>query len=256
MDYVKNVVNPIRQVAPRRTLRGLREDYGHLNADVVLLTGEVHYERKPGSLRFTTAANRDLFSRLVLYRVHAPFKVYELAARLAARLKELNGGRMWLGAHMRRGDFNRINWVMEQSIQAHLSRIQNNLAKGRTLLRSLKADDLTTYNIPDITPDLTVTQSQPPQNGDKFFLATDERDPSNIAYLADHGAVLTSKLLTIDDRRAFGWPLMLTDVLGLVEQALLAHADYFYAQALSSFAGGTVNIRAMEGRDPRTAVID
>lgn len=49
MDYVKNVVNPIRQVAPRRTLRGLREDYGHLTADVVLLTGEVHYERKPVS---------------------------------------------------------------------------------------------------------------------------------------------------------------------------------------------------------------
>lgn len=49
MDYVKNVVNPIRQVAPRRTLRGLREDYGHLTADVVLLTGEVHHERKPVS---------------------------------------------------------------------------------------------------------------------------------------------------------------------------------------------------------------
>lgn len=49
MDYVKNVVNPIRQVVPRRTIRGLTEDYGHLTADVVLLAGEVHYERKPVS---------------------------------------------------------------------------------------------------------------------------------------------------------------------------------------------------------------
>lgn len=171
---------------------------------------------------------------------------------------------------------------MEHTVEAHLSRIQSNFAKGRSLLRSLRADSLTTYNIPDITPDRAVIQSPPPQNNDKyvaptlliltllilalltisstsshrFFLATDERDPGNIAYLADHGAVLTSQLLTIEDRRAYGWPLMLTDVLGLVEQALLAHADFFYAQALSSFAGGTVNIRAMEGRDPRTAVID
>lgn len=72
----------------------------------------------------------------------------------------------------------------------------------------------------------------------------------------DHGAILVSDLLTIEDRRDFGWPLVLTDILGLVEQALLAHADYFYAHALSSYAGGTVNMRAVAGLDPRTAVID
>ena len=55
---------------------------------------------------------------------------------------------------------------------------------------------------------------------------------------------------------AFGWPLMLTDVLGLVEQAVLAQTDYFYAHAMSSFAGGTINMRAAAGLDPRTAVID
>jgi hypothetical protein len=54
MDYLKNVVKPIRQVAPRRTLRGLVEDYGHIDADVVLLVGEVHYERKP--VRYNTSA--------------------------------------------------------------------------------------------------------------------------------------------------------------------------------------------------------
>lgn len=49
MDYIKSVAFPIRQVTPRQTLRGLQEDYGHLTADVVLLAGEVHYERKPVS---------------------------------------------------------------------------------------------------------------------------------------------------------------------------------------------------------------
>jgi hypothetical protein len=46
---MKSVVFPIRQVAPRQTLRGLREDFGHLTADVVLLAGEVHNDRKPVS---------------------------------------------------------------------------------------------------------------------------------------------------------------------------------------------------------------
>ena len=49
MDYIKNVISPIRQVAPRQTLRGFQEDYGSLTADVVYLEGEIHYERKPVS---------------------------------------------------------------------------------------------------------------------------------------------------------------------------------------------------------------
>jgi hypothetical protein len=49
MEYIKNVVTPIRQVAPRRILRGFVEDYGHIDTDVILLAGEVHYERKPVS---------------------------------------------------------------------------------------------------------------------------------------------------------------------------------------------------------------
>jgi hypothetical protein len=67
---------------------------------------------------------------------------------------------------------------------------------------------------------------------------------------------MTSSLLTIDDRRAFGWPIMLTDVVGLVEQAVLAHAYYFYAHAMSSYAGGVINMRAAAGQDPRTAFSD
>jgi hypothetical protein len=54
MEYIKNVVTPIRQVAPRRVLRGLVDDYEHLSADVVYLKGEVHYERKPVSRRTRT----------------------------------------------------------------------------------------------------------------------------------------------------------------------------------------------------------
>ena len=68
--------------------------------------------------------------------------------------------------------------------------------------------------------------------------------------------IQASDLITIEDRRRFGWPLLITDVLGIVEQELLARGTFFYAHALSSVAGGVVNIRAASGTDPRTAQID
>jgi len=59
MDYIKNAFNPIKQVAPRRTLRVLKE------ADVVLLAGEVHYKRKPVGL-FSSFFSSFLSSSLFL----------------------------------------------------------------------------------------------------------------------------------------------------------------------------------------------
>jgi len=49
MDYVKNVVNPIRLVAPRDSIRGFVDDFYNITEDVLLLKGEIHYERKPVS---------------------------------------------------------------------------------------------------------------------------------------------------------------------------------------------------------------
>jgi hypothetical protein len=90
----------------------------------------------------------------------------------------------------------------------------------------------------------------------RFYIATDERDSGNLTYIAEHGAVLVSDLLTIEDRRQFGWPLMISDVLSILEQATLAHAAYFYAHSMSSVAGGVINMRAARGADPRTALLD
>ena len=49
MEYAKTVVHPIRQVAHRSTIRGFRDDYYHVDADVVVLAGETHLYRKPVS---------------------------------------------------------------------------------------------------------------------------------------------------------------------------------------------------------------
>lgn len=47
MDYLKSVVDPIKQVAMRSTLKGLVDDYHNVSEEVLLLEGETHLNRKP-----------------------------------------------------------------------------------------------------------------------------------------------------------------------------------------------------------------
>lgn len=89
-----------------------------------------------------------------------------------------------------------------------------------------------------------------------FYVATDERDPTSLDTISSHGAIFLNDLITMDDRRIFGWPLMITDVRALVEQALLSRSSYFYAHAMSSVAGGIVNMRAARGADWRTLLLE
>ncbi|KAG6379179.1 hypothetical protein JVT61DRAFT_11621 [Boletus reticuloceps] len=256
MDYVKNVVGPIKQVAPRDSIRGFVDDYYDFTEDVLLLRGEIHYERKPASLRFTSTPARDAFARLVLYQLSHIDSVMELSAVMARRMQERVGGRMWMGAHMRRGDFVRYNWAMQPDFGDHLQRIHDRLDAGRDILQSITAESLATYAIPDVVVNPELIRHHLSQKDDSIYIATDERDPGNLAYLRDHGVIRAPDLITIEDRRRFGWPLLITDVLGIVEQDLLARATFFYAHALSSVGGGVINIRAASGADPRTARVD
>ncbi|KAG1884440.1 hypothetical protein F4604DRAFT_1574879 [Suillus subluteus] len=255
-DATKDVVVPIREAAPRNLLRGLYEDFGFIEQDVVLLRGEVHSGRKPGALKFTTLESRERYTQTVLYDFRLTDNVIELADQLSNRMVEKAGGRMWMGAHMRRGDFATLKWAMEPSFKAHLARVKRHLRDGRDILQFVHRGPLYTYKVPPGQADRTPLLLDPPADHDPFYIATDERDPTNLTYLRSQGAVLISDLLTIDDRRTFGWSLMLTDVLSVVEQATLAHAAYFYAHAYSSVAGGVVNLRASHGADPRTALLE
>lgn len=54
MDYLKSVIEPIKQIAPRSSLRGLVDDYDKHMEDVLLLEGETHLNRKPVSLLSTS----------------------------------------------------------------------------------------------------------------------------------------------------------------------------------------------------------
>jgi hypothetical protein len=41
------IIEPIKQVAARASIRGFKDDYYHVDSDVVLLAGETHVWRKP-----------------------------------------------------------------------------------------------------------------------------------------------------------------------------------------------------------------
>ena len=148
----------------------------------------------------------------------------------------------------------RIGWVMEWRIEDHVERIKNRLEKGRRVLSTL--EHLTTYDIENVEPDMDQIALHPPRPGDRFYVATDERDPDALRVIQDGGGVFLSDLLEMEDRRTVGWPLMLTDVRALVERLVLSHSAYFYGHMLSSYSGRVVNMRAARGADRRTAFID
>ena len=145
-------------------------------------------------------------------------------------------------------------WVMEKDPLDHVNRVKDRLSHGREILEGLK--EIHAYPVPGVVANAEQLSLDPPRVGDKFYVATDERDPEALKIIADNGAIFLDDILTMADRRTFGWPLMITDIRAVLEQSLLAHSNYFYAHAMSSVAGGIVNMRAAFGADPRTVLID
>ena len=135
--------------------------------------------------------------------------------------------------------------------------MKKRLRKGLSTLTDLhNHSDWTTWDIEEVQPRSEQTTLLPPRAKDPFFVATDERDPDARRKFAEEGAVFVSDLLTMEDHRAFGWSLMITDVMALVEQEVLVYSSFFYGNAMSSFGGVVVNLRASHGADPRTMILD
>jgi len=147
-----------------------------------------------------------------------------------------------------------VGWVMERRIEDHVKRVKNRLKIGRSVLGHL--ENLTTYDIENVEPDMRQTLFPPPLPEDRFYVATDERDPDALRVISDAGGVFLTELLEMEDRRKFGWPLMLTDVRALVEQMVLVHSAYFYGHMKSSYTGRIANMRAARGADPRTTLLE
>ncbi|VDB91199.1 unnamed protein product [Peniophora sp. CBMAI 1063] len=253
-DDSKAVIELTRHVAPRSYIRGWYDDYANVKARVLLLEGEVHNGRKPGTMRFTTIPALKEFQRNVLYHLQPPQAVQDLAAALAARMAEKTDGRLWMGAHMRRGDFVTAGWATDNSPENHMRVVKGHLAGGREILENL--GEIQPYPIPEVQISHALQTSPAPQASDFFYVATDERDPAALAHFRSQGAVLLPDLLTQADRRTFGWPLMITDIRAIVEQELLAHSAFFTGTRISSVAGGILNMRAAHGADRRTTYME
>jgi hypothetical protein len=142
---------------------------------------------------------------------------------------------------------------MESTPEAHVQRVKERLASGREILEHIS--NLVTYDLEGVMPNLEQVTLHPPLPDDNFYVATDERSPEGLQAIRDGGAVLMMDLLTMEDRRNFGWPLIITDVMALVEQAVLFHSAFFYGHSMSSLAGVITNMRAARGADPRTMLL-
>ena len=59
---------------------------------------------KKGAMRFTEDRARSKFASMVVHAFIQPQPILALAEILAARMRQLNDGRLWMGAHVRRGD--------------------------------------------------------------------------------------------------------------------------------------------------------
>jgi hypothetical protein len=55
-------------------------------------------------MRFTEDRARLEFAGMAVYVILQPQPILALGEILAARMRQLNGGRLWMGAHLRRGD--------------------------------------------------------------------------------------------------------------------------------------------------------
>jgi hypothetical protein len=141
--------------------------------------------------------------------------------------------------------------VWDNSIELHVMRVKSHLATGREILEHL--GNVTAYDIEGVEPNPDLSVLSPPLPDDRFYVATDERDSEAVEVIRREGGVFLSDLLTMDDRREFGWPLLYTDVSAVLEQSVLAHSAFFYGHFMSSFAGAIVNKRAALGADRRTA---
>jgi hypothetical protein len=256
-DLAKIVVGDLKQVVPRSSIRGFKDDYHDVDADVVVLAGQTHLGFTPGAMLFTEELARKRYASRVVHSLIPPQKIFDLAEVLSSRMRLRNEGRMWMGTHMRRGDFLRLGWAMEMDPEAHIRRVMEHLRRGQSVLVDLhNRGHWTTWDTEEVQPYQEQIALPPPRAEDPFFVATDERDPDTRRKLAAEGAVFVSDLLTIEDRQAFGWPLMITDVVALVEQQVLVRSGYFYGHCMSSFAGVIVNTRAGLGVDPRTMLLD
>ncbi|KAF9510935.1 hypothetical protein BS47DRAFT_1487135 [Hydnum rufescens UP504] len=269
-EWLRTVTRPMQQLAPVSKLRGLVDDFGPIDAEVLLIEGSTHKIAKRwasslGQLRFTSAAPRDVFSEMVLTHMHPIRPIIELADRLAQRMLGMNHGRMWMASHMRRGDCGyhsliivtpvpmclecvlltpnphnavlRWGWSLEQGLADHLKHLKNGLNDGREASTQLFLSEIKDVSRRIIAIDLE-TDGDPVWN-------TGDGSSWRICSPNSTGAA--------SERAGHSWSLT-----SLVFWSKVSRVGrrFSMVKGSSSVSGGVVNMRGAQGFDPRCTFID
>lgn len=117
-------------------------------ASIVYLQGNLHDQRKPGSVYFSTRKARDDFTKTVVNGIRAPKRIRIVGERAAKRMEERVEGRRWMSAHLRRGDFVGIAWSPSKDADVHFNKTKAALDEGVKVLGKHFEDRLPRLNDP------------------------------------------------------------------------------------------------------------
>ena len=108
-----------------------------------------------------------------------------LAGRIADRMSARTQRRLWMGAHMRRGDckyhadcMRRLThaisvvtagWVVDKNPESHLKTVKTHLEHGRNFLASI--ENVQPYPVPDVEPNLALVSKHAPYQNDPYVFA-------------------------------------------------------------------------------------
>lgn len=133
MEVAKTIVSREKEAVQRSSIRGFKDDFHDVDADVVVLAGETHIGRGvvssysvpvwwrkyqtilQGAMRFTEELARNRFASTAVYSLIQPQKISDLAEVLSSRMRLRTEGRMFMGTHMRRGDCEYLTPALPQA---------------------------------------------------------------------------------------------------------------------------------------------
>ncbi|KAH9473069.1 hypothetical protein Pst134EA_000149 [Puccinia striiformis f. sp. tritici] len=237
--WMKAPYEPIKNIKRLQNMRGWWDELHKFDEQILHIEGELHNGFPPGQMMWTSKEGRLEFERLVRSSMRPPQWYHNVAARLEKRMRARCGGRSWVGAHMRRGDFLAFEWAAN-NITNQWSEIKTHTLAGANLLQSR----------PDLlkpTNQQFGTSLEPPHVDDPIYIATNIRKKDEVDYLRTKNIVLLSDLLEESDRLELGFSGKFMDTTSILEQCLLMRSGYFYGDAHSSVDGWILNRRVFYG---------
>ncbi|EFP77296.2 uncharacterized protein PGTG_03252 [Puccinia graminis f. sp. tritici CRL 75-36-700-3] len=237
--WMKAPYEPIKNIKRVKNMVGWWDELHKYDEQILHIEGELHNGFPPGQMIWTSLEGRQEFERLVRSVIRPPQWYHHVAARLEKKMRARCGGRSWVGAHMRRGDFLMFEWAAN-NITNQWKEIKMNTLAGANLLQSR----------PDLLRPTHLqfgTSLEPPHVDDPIYIATNIRQKEEVEYLRSKNIVLLTDLLEESDRVELGFSGKYMDTTSILEQCLLMRAGYYYGDAHSSVDGWILNRRVFYG---------